>query len=144
MRPLAGVCWPRSSSHVRSRRRRDEGWPDIPLVLPLLLLEMLLLMVRRRSRYRHTAQRVTASASPTTDGWRVPALPGCCSAHRSTRARTHAACIAPKSATRPLRSAGRGKRVIFARMAGLLAMPTLLPEGVLSAEGEDAQAVNSS
>jgi|EP01044_Picomonas_judraskeda_P025809 hypothetical protein len=32
----------------------------------------------------------------------------------------------------------------FAQMAGLLAMPTLLPEGVLSAEGEDAQAVNSS
>ncbi len=54
------------------------------------------------------------------------------------------ACIAPKSATRPLRSAGRGKRMIFAQMAGLLAMPTLLPEGVLSAEGEDAQAVNSS
>ena len=27
------------------------------------------------------------------------------------------------------------QRVIFARMAGLLAMPTLLPEGVLSAEG---------
>ena len=43
-----------------------------------------------------------------------------------------------------LRSDGRGKRVIFARMAGLLAMPTLLPEGVLSAEGEDTQAVNSS
>ena len=54
------------------------------------------------------------------------------------------ACIAPKSATRPLRSAGRGKRMIFAQMAGLLAMPTLLPEGVLSAEGEDAQAVKSS
>ena len=34
--------------------------------------------------------------------------------------------------------------MIFAQMAGLLAMPTLLPEGVLSAEGEDAQAVNSS
>ena len=30
------------------------------------------------------------------------------------------------------------------QMAGLLAMPTLLPEGVLSAEGEDVQAVNSS
>ena len=29
-------------------------------------------------------------------------------------------------------------------MAGLLAMPTLPPEGVLRAEGEDAQAVNSS
>ena len=58
--------------------------------------------------------------------------------------RVHTACIAPKSATRPLRSAGRGKRVIFAQMAGLLAMPTLLPEGVLSAGGEDAQAVNSS
>jgi len=56
----------------------------------------------------------------------------------------HTACIAPKSARRPLRSAGRGKRMIFAQMAGLLAMPTLLPEGVLSAEGEDAQAVNSS
>ena len=54
------------------------------------------------------------------------------------------ACVAPKSATRALRSAGRGKRMIFAQMAGLLAMPTLLPEGVLSAEGEDAQAVNSS
>ena len=54
------------------------------------------------------------------------------------------ACVAPKSAGRALRSAGRGKRVIFAQMAGLLAMPTLLPEGVLSAEGEDAQAVNSS
>jgi hypothetical protein len=51
-------------------------------------------------------------------------------------------CI--KSAGRALRSAGRGKRMIFAQMAGLLAMPTLLPEGVLSAEGEDAQAVNSS
>ena len=49
-----------------------------------------------------------------------------------------------KSAGRALRSAGRGKRMIFAQMAGLLAMPTLLPEGVLSAEGEDAQAVNSS
>ena len=36
------------------------------------------------------------------------------------------------------------QRMIFAQMAGLLAMPTLLPEGVLSAEGEDAQAVNSS
>ena len=36
--------------------------------------------------------------------------------------------------------------MIFAQMAGLLAMPTLLvlPEGVLSAEGEDAQAVKSS
>ena len=56
----------------------------------------------------------------------------------------HTACVAPKSAGRALRSAGRGKRVIFARMAGLLAMPTLLPEGVLSAEGEDAQAVKSS
>ena len=54
------------------------------------------------------------------------------------------ACVAPKSAGRALRSAGRGKRMIFAQMAGLLAMPTLLPEGVLSAEGEDAQAVNSS
>ena len=56
----------------------------------------------------------------------------------------HTACVAPKSAGRTLRSAGRGKRMIFAQMAGLLAMPTLLPEGVLSAEGEDAQAVNSS
>ena len=56
----------------------------------------------------------------------------------------HTACVAPKSAGRALRSAGRGKRMIFAQMAGLLAMPTLLPEGVLSAEGEDAQAVNSS
>ena len=36
------------------------------------------------------------------------------------------------------------QRMIFVQMAGLLAMPTLLPEGVLSAEGEDAQAVNSS
>ena len=54
------------------------------------------------------------------------------------------ACVAPKSAGPSLRSAGRGKRMIFAQMAGLLAMPTLLPEGVLSAEGEDAQAVNSS
>ena len=36
------------------------------------------------------------------------------------------------------------QRMIFAQMAGLLAMPTLLPESVLSAEGEDAQAVNSS
>ena len=36
------------------------------------------------------------------------------------------------------------QRMIFAQMAGLLAMPTLLPEGVLSAEGEVAQAVNSS
>ena len=36
------------------------------------------------------------------------------------------------------------QRMIFAQMAGLLAMPTLLPEGVLSAEGEDAQAVKSS
>ena len=36
------------------------------------------------------------------------------------------------------------QRMIFAQMAGLLAMPTLLPEGVLSAGGEDAQAVNSS
>ena len=34
----------------------------------------------------------------------------------------------------------RQTRMIFAQMAGLLAMPTLLPEGVLSAEGEDAQA----
>ena len=57
---------------------------------------------------------------------------------------TFTACVAPKSAGRALRSAGRGKRMIFAQMAGLLAMPTLLPEGVLSAEGEDAQAVNSS
>ena len=63
-------------------------------------------------------------------------------APRSRRTRT--ACVAPKSAGRALRSAGRGKRMIFAQMAGLLAMPTLLPEGVLSAEGEDAQAVNSS
>ena len=55
------------------------------------------------------------------------------------------ACVAPKSAGRALRSAGRrGKRMIFAQMAGLLAMPTLLPEGVLSAEGEDAQAVKGS
>ena len=59
-------------------------------------------------------------------------------------ARASTACIAPKSAAVTLRSAGRGKRMIFAQMAGLLAMPTLLPEGVLSAEGEDAQAVNSS
>ena len=73
--------------------------------------------------------------APRAAGW-VPT-------HRLTRVGC-TACIAPKSATRPLRSAGRGKRVIFARMAGLLAMPTLLPEGVLSAEGEDAQAVNSS
>ena len=56
----------------------------------------------------------------------------------------HSMRFAPKSAGRALRSAGRGKRMIFAQMAGLLAMPTLLPEGVLSAEGEDAQAVNSS
>jgi hypothetical protein len=34
--------------------------------------------------------------------------------------------------------------MIFAHMVGLLAMPTLLPEGVLGAEGEDAQAANSS
>ena len=63
---------------------------------------------------------------------------------RPRRRRT--ACVAPKSAGRTLslRSAGRGKRMIFAQMAGLLAMPTLLPEGVLSAGGEDAQAVNSS
>ena len=40
---------------------------------------------------------------------------------------------------------GRAALQIFAQMAaGLLAMPTLLPEGVLSAEGEDAQAVKSS
>ena len=67
---------------------------------------------------------------------------GVCTDEACTR--RHTACIAPKSATRALRSAGRGKRMIFAQMAGLLAMPTLLPEGVLSAEGEDAQAVNSS
>ena len=36
------------------------------------------------------------------------------------------------------------QRMIFAQMAGLLAMPTLLSEGVLSVEGEDAQAVDSS
>ena len=36
------------------------------------------------------------------------------------------------------------QRMIFAQMAGLLAMPTLLPESVLSAEGESAQAVKSS
>ena len=67
------------------------------------------------------------------------------STSRADGACRYTACVAPKSAGRTLRSAaGRGKRMIFAQMAGLLAMPTLLPEGVLSAEGEDAQAVNSS
>eukprot|EP01044_Picomonas_judraskeda_P012795 COSAG03_NODE_1869_length_3406_cov_4.948594_1_plen_83_part_10 len=42
--------------------------------------------------------------------------------HTSPRYDTaRTACVAPKSAGRALRSAGRGKRVIFAQMAGLLA-----------------------
>ena len=46
---------------------------------------------------------------------------------------------------RAVTQVGRPRQsMIFAQMAGLLAMPTLLAEGVLSAEGEDVQAVNSS
>jgi len=72
-----------------------------------------------------------------------------CHRHRSYVTLCEASFVAhsghfPVLRPRALRSAGRGKRMIFAQMAGLLAMPTLLPEGVLSAEGEDAQAVNSS
>ena len=80
------------------------------------------------------------SLNTAGDSWRP--LPAARIAFRRGGVRT--ACVAPKSAGRTLRSAGRGKRMIFAQMAGLLAMPTLLPESVLSAEGEDAQAVKSS
>ena len=60
-----------------------------------------------------------------------------------SRARTHS-MHCPEIGRSDTQVGRPRQRMIFVQMAGLLAMPTLLPEGVLSAEGEDAQAVNSS
>ena len=150
----AGTHFATGATPNPSSGRLAVAWPTSPSSTPSCARSWIVRPPRLSGAVAHSKSRFgTSCASSGTRGAKSAAP---LERARSTRGPAGAAAAAgraanahhfrPRSCTHAHRARAMHLRTIVSRAAAacLLATPTLLPEGVLSTEREDTQAVNSS